>query len=60
MATQDPLAVLDSLTPSRLREEIAQLDGRRRALVVLLRAATARERKQQPRPAGDRKEVARA
>ncbi len=40
----DPVAIVDSLEPDDLRERIAGLDRRSRALRVLLRAVVARER----------------
>jgi hypothetical protein len=45
MAAEDPITIIDRLNPSQLRRQIAELDQQRRALVVLLRAACARDRK---------------
>jgi hypothetical protein len=40
----DPVALLESLDPDRIREELDELDRRSRALRVLLRSAVARQR----------------
>jgi hypothetical protein len=40
----DPSELLDSLDPAALRRRLDELDGERRAVVTLLRAASARER----------------
>jgi hypothetical protein len=40
----DPLAVVESLDGDRIRAAMDELDERRRALSVLLRAAVVRER----------------
>jgi hypothetical protein len=51
MNTDDPIALLENLDPPTLRQRIIDLDRQRRALVVLLRAASARERpKRTPSP----------
>jgi hypothetical protein len=44
MDTIDPIAVVERLSPSILRQRITELDRQRRALAILLRAAVARER----------------
>jgi hypothetical protein len=46
MATMssDPLQVIDQLDSQQLRDALARLERQRSALVVLLRAAVARER----------------
>jgi hypothetical protein len=59
MSTQDPVALLESLKAAQLREQIAELDNRRAALVVLLRAAAVRERREQARASAG-KEASRA
>jgi hypothetical protein len=41
----DPIALVEQLEPDDLRRQIAELDRRRRALVVPLRAAVVRERR---------------
>jgi hypothetical protein len=50
--THDPETVLRELDPDRLAERVKALDGERRALMVLLRAARARRKgiQQQPAP----------
>lgn len=45
MDTADPVALIEHLEPDALRRQIAELDRQRRALVILLRAAVARERR---------------
>jgi hypothetical protein len=40
----DPAALIESLDPDAIREELAELDRRSRALRVLLRSAVARQR----------------
>ena len=49
-ATSDPLALLDQLDAAALRRRLDQLDRERSALMVLLRAARARERAARPSP----------
>jgi hypothetical protein len=44
MDIADPVSLVDRLNSTALRQQIDQLDGQRRALAVLLRAAMARER----------------
>jgi hypothetical protein len=49
MADANPLSLLETLEPEALRRQITQLDKQRRGLVVLLRAAVARERATDPK-----------
>jgi hypothetical protein len=59
-ATTTPTAdLIDSLDPEQIRAELADLDARREALRVLLRAAIARQRGRVGREAGG-EEVAHA
>jgi hypothetical protein len=44
---RDPVALVERLDATQLREEIARLDEKQRALRVLLRAAMVRERRRQ-------------
>jgi hypothetical protein len=44
--TADPIGLLEQVSADAVRERIAELDDQRRALVVLLRAARARERRE--------------
>jgi hypothetical protein len=46
----DPIELLDRLDPGALRRRLDELDGERRAVLTLLRAARARERRR-PAPA---------
>ena len=42
--TTDPISVLTTINPERLRRELRELDARRKLLSSLLRAAAARDR----------------
>ena len=44
MNTTDPVGLVEQLDAAIIRRQIAELEKKRRALVVLLRAAVARER----------------
>jgi hypothetical protein len=52
MSTSDALQVIDQLDSQKLRATLAKLERQRSAVIVLLRAAVARERKgrRDPRP----------
>jgi hypothetical protein len=52
----DPIALLDQLTPEQITARIKKLDSERRALCALLRAARARDRqrRRQEVPRGKR------
>jgi hypothetical protein len=43
-STPDPIALLRQLTPEQVRTRLAELDAERRALGVVLRSLTARDR----------------
>jgi hypothetical protein len=45
----DPAALIEGLDPEQIRRELEDLDGRARALRVLLRSALARQRAQRRR-----------
>jgi hypothetical protein len=45
----DPVRIVDSLDPDALLAEVAELTRRRDAVLVLLRAARARQRGRHPR-----------
>jgi hypothetical protein len=44
MSTTDPAALVEQLDATIIRRQLAELEKKRRALLVLLRAAVARER----------------
>jgi len=44
MITADPAALVEQLDAAIIRRQLAELEKKRRALLVLLRAALARER----------------
>jgi hypothetical protein len=44
MSTTDPVALVEQLDAAIIRRQLAELEKKRRALLVLLRAAVARER----------------
>jgi hypothetical protein len=48
MSTPDSIAIIEQLDPAALAERLRNLDDERKAVVILLRAAHARE-KRQPR-----------
>lgn len=50
MSTANPTEILDSLDIGQLRDEIAGLDRRKKALTVLLRAALTRGHQSAPTP----------
>jgi hypothetical protein len=56
-ARTDPLALIEGLDPEQIRRELEDLDGRARALRVLLRSALARQGTQRRR---EQEEAARA
>jgi hypothetical protein len=53
----DPVALLDQLDAKQLRQRLAALDRERAAIVVLIRAASARDKNA---PRARRREVSRA
>lgn len=59
MQATDPRALIESLTPEQIIEQIRDLDAQQSALRVLLRAVRARQRRQGERRA-DGQEVAHA
>jgi hypothetical protein len=54
MSHTTPSAILEQLDAAELRRRLAELDAERAALLVLLRAARARERRLPPAPAGEK------
>jgi hypothetical protein len=53
--SSDPLSIIDNLNSIQLRARLTRLDKQRSALIVLLRATLARERKERrPRKRGAR------
>jgi hypothetical protein len=55
---KNPHAILDELDAGQLAAKLRDLDGDRRALLILLRAARARERRKQKPVADGRRERA--
>ena len=53
--SSDPITIIDQLDSKQLKARLAKLDRQRSALIVLLRAAIARERKERPRNGGKRR-----
>ena len=52
----DPAAIVSSLSEPQIRQRLDEIDGERRALMILLRAAMARQRKRRKQPAPSHKE----